>query len=143
LLPGFPFRMAEIFRDRFFAAYTGIASWQDRIREELHKETRTLGGRRRRWRDQPPITEVLNSPVQGTAADIMKRAMANLLEDLRATGAKIVGCVHDEVILETPVEVAHEVSLTVRETMKKAGNQYLGIIPLEVEVLIADSWLKE
>jgi DNA polymerase-1 len=135
--------MAEIFRDRFFTAYTGIASWQDRIREQLHKETRTLGGRRRLWRDQPPLTELLNSPVQGTAADVMKRAMVNLLEDLRARGVRIVGCVHDEVILETPVEEAQEVSLIVKETMRNAGNQYLRVVPLEVEVSIADSWSRK
>lgn len=65
---------AKTFRERFFASYLGIGKWHQAVGHKDIKATRTIGGRRRLWPDSPPITELLNTPVQGTAADITKQA---------------------------------------------------------------------
>ncbi|MGA2936948.1 MAG: DNA polymerase [Syntrophobacteraceae bacterium] len=84
-----------------------------------------------------------NTPVQRTAADITKKALGLLPERLADTGAKIIGTVHDEIILEVPEGVAVEAAVTLKETMIQAGKAYLSRVPVEVEVTIADTWAEK
>jgi len=84
-----------------------------------------------------------NTPVQRTAADITKKALGLLPERLADTGAKIIGTVHDEIILEVPEGVAVEAAVTLKETMIQAGKAYLSRVPVEVEVTIADTLGRE
>jgi DNA polymerase-1 len=131
---------ANDFRSRFLTAYKGIDTWQKRTGNTLCQETRTLGNRRRIWAAPAPLTELLNTPIQGTAADIVKKALCLLPERLKYTKAKLVGCVHDEIILEAPELNAEKASNILEETMIEAGKCYLKKIPVEVEVSVADSW---
>lgn len=76
---------AKVFRKRFFEASAGVAEWYETIRRSYirgAKESRTLTGRRRRWADQPRLTELLNHPVQGLNADITKLALVKLIKVL-------------------------------------------------------------
>jgi DNA polymerase-1 len=83
---------AAAFRSRFFAAYPRMVAWHTRIREEgPPRESRTLSGRRRQWTDAPGVAALYNTPVQGTAADIAKQALALLPQALRGTDARIIG----------------------------------------------------
>ncbi|HYB20043.1 MAG TPA: DNA polymerase, partial [Thermodesulfobacteriota bacterium] len=132
----------QIFLERFFEAYKGIARWHKQVRESGTKESRTILGRRRLWDGEPKITELLNSPVQGTAADIAKRALSMLPDALEGTGAKLIGCVHDELILETPETMAESMRQILEATMTKAGQNLLQKVPVEAEVIIADHWKK-
>jgi DNA polymerase-1 len=68
---------AVAFRDRFFEAYPGLREWQYRQRNGIG-ETRTVLGRRRL--DVTRFTERLNSPIQGSAADGLKAALALIWE---------------------------------------------------------------
>jgi DNA polymerase I-like protein with 3'-5' exonuclease and polymerase domains len=52
----------------------------------------------------------------------------------------IVGGVHDEILLEGPVEAAHEVALILQETMEEVGRAALKVASVEAEVVIADRW---
>ena len=81
--------------------------------------------------------------MQGTAADINKKALAILPEALKGTGAKIVGTVHDEIILEVPADTARQAALTLKKTMEKAGREYLREVPVVVDVSVADSWAEK
>jgi len=54
-----------------------------------------------------------------------------------------VGCVHDEVLLEAPIEATDEVVLILKDTMEEAGGALLKIVPVEAEVVIADSWAEK
>lgn len=90
--------------------------------------------------EPPPITELFNTPVQGTAADITKKALALLPPRLGGTGAKIIGTVHDEILLEAPEEKADEAGRILRKAMMDAGRTYLSKVPVEVEVKIVESW---
>ena len=130
---------AKAFREAFFGAYPGVAAWHDRMRSQ--REARTLSGRLRRWPEgRPPITEVFNAPVQGTAADILKLALANLLPRLEPIGGRLVAVVHDEVIAEVPEGQAGEAARIVQETLEEAGAHYLPDLPVTVEATIARNW---
>jgi DNA polymerase-1 len=132
---------ARSFRERFFAAYGGIAEWQQQIREALPlTESRTLSGRRRQWVEPPRIAALYNTPVQGGAADIIKRALGLLPQALEGTGAVIVGTIHDEILVEAPDDRAPEVAAILKTTMEQAGQTYLTRVPVVADVRSALSW---
>jgi DNA polymerase-1 len=62
---------------------------------------------------------------------------------LADTGAKIIGTVHDEIILEVPDSLAGEAAMILKETMIEAGEVYLGKVQIEVEVTVADTWAEK
>jgi len=52
-------------------------------------------------------------------------------------------CIHDEIVLEAPIESIDEVGLILQETMEEAGNAMLKIVPVEAEVVVAGSWAEK
>jgi DNA polymerase I-like protein with 3'-5' exonuclease and polymerase domains len=134
---------ARVFKDRFFRAYLGIARWHKAVGHNGSQETRSISGRRRLWDHKPPITELLNTPVQGTAADINKKALGILLGRLAGTGVKIIGTIHDEILLEAPEDQAEQAAGILKAVMIEAGSAFLKKVPVEVEVAIADSWAEK
>src|SRR5439155_4323157 len=85
-------------RQRFFRTYPGLQRWHRRQPREP-VDTRTLAGRRRLGVKR--FTEQLNSPVQGSAADGMKAALARLWESREHCPSAVpVLCVHDEIVIE-------------------------------------------
>lgn len=135
--------LALIFRQRFFAGYQGLANWHRLTGLKPAFEVRTLSGRRRQWQFPAKITELLNTPVQGTSADILKVALAQLPEALAGTGAKIIGCIHDEVILEVPEDRTEEAAGILKDVMEAAGRKYLKRVPVLAEPSIANSWAEK
>ncbi|NLJ38893.1 MAG: bifunctional 3'-5' exonuclease/DNA polymerase [Candidatus Atribacteria bacterium] len=133
-------QQAVDFRQRFFEVYQGIASWQKELGTSSLKEIRTLNGRLRIWEDHPKITELFNTPIQGTAADIMKQAMAMSFPYLNRNNVHLIGTVHDEILLESPQEKAQEISHFLKETMIKAGKKFIQQVPIEVDIAIAKNW---
>jgi DNA polymerase-1 len=132
---------AQSFREHFFAAYTGVAEWQQQIREAMPlTESRTLSGRRRQWVEPPRIAALYNTPVQGGAADIIKRALGLLPQALQGTGAVIVVAIHDEILVEVLENRAPEVASILKTTMEQAGQTYLSRVPVVADVRIASSW---
>jgi DNA polymerase-1 len=131
---------ARIFRERFFSSYLGIGKWHQVVATSGTRETRTIGGRRRLWEDNPPLTELLNTPVQGTSAEITKLALLLLHERIAGFGGKIIGTIHDEILLEAPDDQADELAAILLKTMIEAGSVYVEKIPVDVEVKVADSW---
>ncbi len=81
----------------------------------------------------------LNMPIQGTAADIIKLAMVNVYDRLKAEGlkAKLILQVHDELICECPEDEAQRVADILREEMSGAAELS---VPLTVDVKIGHSW---
>lgn len=134
---------AEQFRNRFFKAYQGVAAWHKRLKTNPPKQSRTVAGRKHLYRDNAALAELCNTPVQGSAADIIKNALGRLVDRLSNTNTKIVALVHDEIVLETESEKADEVARILKETMESAGGEYLRLVPLLVEVQIADSWAEK
>jgi DNA polymerase-1 len=80
----------------------------------------------------------VNMPIQGTAADIMKRAMINVHTALaKYPEARAILTVHDELLFEVPKTQAEDVSEVVRETMESAASLR---VPLTVDVGIGENW---
>ncbi len=83
----------------------------------------------------------MNSPIQGTAADIMKIAMINVDRRIREQGldTKIVLQVHDELLLEVPEREIPQVKELVEDCMRSAASLS---VPLEVGLESGDNWLE-
>jgi DNA polymerase-1 len=82
----------------------------------------------------------VNSPIQGTAADIVKIAMIRIHRTLheRQLSAKILLQVHDELVIEVPEAEAEMTRTLVQEEMEGAANL---AVPLKVDLNIADNWM--
>ncbi|MDR0310519.1 MAG: DNA polymerase I, partial [Acidobacteriota bacterium] len=142
---------AQTFINTYFTRYHGVRVWLDAAIEETRRTgvSRTLYGRLRQIPDinnrdfnMRSFAErtAVNSPIQGTAADIVKIAMINIAHELRERrmAAKIILQVHDELVLEAPEEETEAVSLLVREKMEGAAEL---LVPLKVDLNIADNWM--
>ena len=132
---------AERFRSQFFMAYRGIAAWHRRQRQL--KEVRTRSGRLRRFGGPPRVTELFNTPVQGTGADILKRAMARVRPHLLRCGAELVACVHDELVAECDSEAAPELLSAMKREMEAAGEEFVPEAPIVAEGAIGRTWAEK
>ncbi|BAU67510.1 DNA polymerase I-like protein (plasmid) [Stanieria sp. NIES-3757] len=138
---------ASQFRQKFFLLYEGVAAYHQRIRREWQAGTRisySLDGRRRVWskRTRPTLNELLNHPIQGTNATIIKRAIALLDSTLlsKVPQVKLILVVHDEIVLEVPRSLADRVARCLSDCAIRAAKPILAPIPVEVEVKVLDSW---
>lgn len=134
-------RQAEVFKAKYFRAYPGVYRWQQIVRAKMPYEVRTASGRIRRFPSRREgYTERLNLPVQGTAADGMKQALVLLHTRLPVYGARTILTVHDEVVVEVPVEQAEAVKVVVEECMRKGMQEFVRRVPVVVEADVRDSW---
>lgn len=131
---------AETFRKRFFSAYTGIARWHSELKKSPPTESRTMAGRKFTFSSNAGLSALCNTPVQGTAADIVKKALGLLIPRLKGTGTNIIGVVHDEILLEAPANNAVEAASLLKSVMEEAGNSILKNVPCQADVNIADNW---
>jgi DNA polymerase I-like protein with 3'-5' exonuclease and polymerase domains len=128
--------------DNFFMNYKGIGRRLTILDSLCTREERTLGDRRRLWNTQPIITERANAAIQGTGADILKQALVNVNRRLLCleNDVKLVGTVHDEIILECPKNIAKQVKKALKIAMEDAGRKYLTKVPVVAEVSVGNSW---
>jgi len=142
---------ADAYIRDYFERFPGVRTYLDNTIASAKKDgwVRTLYGRVR------PVPELssqefrkrmfgervaMNSPIQGTAADIMKLAMIAVDRRLRDGGfaAKVLLQVHDELLLEVPAEEVSAVSELVKQAMESVAEL---AVPLECEVHVGDNWL--
>jgi len=139
---------AQRFIDAYFKTYSGVSQFI----EETIKKTEQLGyvttisGRRRyiptirsNNKTEKAAAEriTVNTPIQGSAADIVKTAMLNLDKKLIKTPAKLLLQVHDELILECPKNDCDDIALIVKTEMERA---IMLTVPLRVSVEKGVSW---
>ena len=136
-------QQAEQFRNRFFNAYQGVASWHKKLKNNPPAQSRTIAGRKHVYGNNAGLSGLCNTPVQGSAADIIKNALGLLVDRLDNSSTKILAVVHDEIVLETESEKASEVAEILKETMESAGADYLKLVPVVAEVEIAYSWAEK
>jgi DNA polymerase-1 len=84
----------------------------------------------------------VNMPIQGTSADILKRALRLLHDDIRGTSAKLVNIVHDEIVVECDAVDAQATAQTLTSAMSRAGSDFISKVPIKVDSHIADEWAK-
>jgi DNA polymerase-1 len=135
---------ATCYRNAFFSLYPGLRSWHracGALKDwEGCVDTRTPLGRRRTGVDR--YTEIINTPVQGAEADGFKIAVATLYEHRHEVPeAKLLMCVHDELVAECPAEQAHETAAWMTRHMQAAMDEVVqGQAPIDVEVKIGRDW---
>jgi DNA polymerase-1 len=127
-------------REQLFRLYPGLWRWHARTKAEAPTETRTLVGRRRLGLEK--LTDRLNSPIQGTGADGLKWAMAALHRHrAEAPEARIVAAVHDELLVECPVECAAETAAWLKKYMVAGMAAIVGdAVPIVVETTAGVTW---
>ncbi|AFZ80208.1 DNA polymerase I family member protein [Theileria equi strain WA] len=123
----------------FFNNFKGITDWHNRVKANRPTEVRTLSNRLSIF-DSFSFTRSLNYPVQGTSADITKETMVQLVDKVKEINAKIVMCIHDEIIMEVPEEKADKGLEMLIETMQNAGKKFLKHVPCEAVGAIGNSW---
>jgi len=141
---------AARFIEAYFETYSGVRAFIEDLvaRTEASGCVSTILGRRRRIRgiDSRNHNEregarrvAVNTPIQGSAADIVKAAMIALDRRLAAerSPARLLLQVHDELILECPREAADATAALVREEMERA---FPLSVPLRVSVKIGEHW---
>jgi len=139
---------AAAFIDQYFEQYPGVKNWIDSTKDEAKRLgfVKTLLDRRRyvpelNASDAPTRRAaeriVVNTPVQGSAADVIKLAMLELDKKLDKTGARLVLQVHDELVVEAPAESSEELASNMREIMENAVELS---VPLRVDVGIGRNW---
>ena len=143
---------AENILKKYFATYRGLDTYLHEAanRAVRERQARTGSGRLVRFRydeqDRQQISMTKrngkNTPIQGTSADILKRALRLLRDDLRGTNAQIVNIIHDEIVVEADEGEAQNVAMKVEHAMVTAGEEYLKTVPVKVETETADEWVK-
>ena len=142
---------AQAFIDAYFAGFPAVRSFIDRVLEEGRSSgvVKTMWGRRRLVPDLNSRNgqirgraerEAVNLPIQGTAADILKRAMIDVhagLKEIAGGRARMILTVHDELLFEAPQDAAEETAARVRELMEGAVALK---VPLTVDVGIGENW---
>jgi DNA polymerase-1 len=152
MMTGLSVTEAEDVLRRYFATYRKLDTFlrESASRAVSDKQARTASGRLVKFnfdaadRQQVSMTQRngKNAPIQGTSADILKRALRLLNDELRNTSAKIVNIIHDEIVVEVDEREAEEVAKTVERAMCAAGEEYLQTVPVKVETHIAGEWTK-
>jgi DNA polymerase-1 len=147
---GVPQKEAAQFINAYFERYRGVKQYLDNVLVETRQTgmAKTLFGR---IRPIPDITSpqvqirnfaertALNSPLQGTAADLIKLAMIAIDRRLASDKfeAKMILQVHDELLFEAPLSERKELAKLVREEME---NVHKLAVPLEVEICVGANW---
>ena len=141
---------AQEYVNRYFERYPGVLDYMDNTREQAREQgyVETLFGRRlylpeirtrNAARRQHAERTAINAPMQGSAADIIKRAMIQIAEWLPDSGfdARLVMQVHDELVLEIKTEQAETFSAELTRRMQAAAELK---VPLLVEAGIGNNW---
>ena len=143
-------KKAEQYIEQYLEKYKGVKEFMDRIVEKAKEQgyVETLFHRRRYIPElssnnymvrQFGARAAMNTPIQGTAANIMKIAMIEVNKKLEEEklNAKLILQIHDELLIECKIEEKEEVKKILKESMENAVKLS---IPLEVEVSEADNW---
>jgi DNA polymerase-1 len=141
---------AQAIIDAYFAGFPRVRAFIDRTLAEARVSgvVKTMFGRRRLTpelnsrdfqRRSAAEREAVNMPIQGTAADILKRAMIDIHTELpkRKLRTRMILTVHDELLFEAPKEEAEAAAAVVREKMEGAVKLD---VPLDVDVGVGDNW---
>ena len=147
---GIPQKKAKKYIEQYLEKYSGIKNFMENISNEAKEKgyVETLYHRRRYVPELQSNNFMvrnfgkrvaMNTPIQGTAADIMKIAMIKVYNELKTKNmkSKIVLQVHDEMMIEAPKEEAEQVKEILKNNMESVVNLK---VPLVVDVIEANNW---
>lgn len=152
LMTGLTQTESENVMRRYFGTYRKLDGWLREAGQKVvtQRVARTASGRMMRFRfeedDRQAIASArrngMNMPIQGTSADILKRALRLLFDSITGTSAKLVNIVHDEIIVEADSAEIEETAKRLEDAMCRAGEEFISKVPVKVDVKIADEWVK-
>lgn len=147
-----PRKEAKEIIDSYFEKYPKIKSYMDEsiVQAKANGYVETLLGRRRNLKDINSSNAIvrghaernaINAPIQGTAADVIKIAMINVLIEMKAKklNSRMLLQVHDELVFDVDKNEVEIMEKLVKENMENAVNI---VVPLEVEMSTGDNWLQ-
>ena len=147
---GIDFRDAKKFIDNYLATYPGIVDFMEELKNNAYRDgyVKTLMGRKRVIEElssknymirQGGERMALNTPIQGTAADILKKAMVEIYDEFNKRGlkSKMLLQVHDELVFNVVKEELDEVKGIVKNIME---NTYQLKVPLKVDIEYGKDW---
>src|SRR5436305_456514 len=139
MMTGLSVTEAEDVLRRYFATYRKLDAYlrESASRAVSEKQARTGSGRLVKFNYDPSDRQQVsmtqrngkNAPIQGTSADILKRALRLLNDELRETSAQIVNIIHDEIVVEVDEGEGEAVAAKVEQAMVAAGEEYLQTVP--------------
>lgn len=145
-------REAEDILRRYFATYSGLDEWLRNAGNNAvnRRQTRTASGRLVKFRfdetDRAAVAATKrygkNVPIQGTSADILKRALFLIDKLISGSSAKLVNNIHDEVVVEVEATEAERTAQGIETAMKNSAEEFVKKVPIRVDVKISDSWEK-
>ena len=137
---------------KYFATYPKMDEWLRNQSKSIltERSARTKSGRLARINfdanDRSSVGAAQryakNMPIQGTSADILKRALRLLHDDLRSTSGKLVNIVHDEIVVECDTTDSELVAARLGSAMLTAGQQFVDRVPIKVDIHTSDDWSK-
>ncbi|EHK2327171.1 hypothetical protein KCK52_000973 [Clostridium perfringens] len=129
---------AEEYRIKFLNVYPRVRVIQDALLRADY--IKTIGGRR--WQGSSlSMTQRLNLPIQGSAAEGLKEALALLVNSIKETW-KLVAVVHDEILLEVPEDESEEAKNVLESCMIEGMKIIVKDIPIVVDSTISNNWCK-
>ena len=147
---GIDFRDAKKFMDNYLATYPGIVDFMEKLKADAYRDgyVKTLMGRKRVIEElhsknymirQGGERMALNTPIQGTAADILKKAMVEIYDEFNKRGlkSKMLLQVHDELVFNVKNDELDTVKNIVRDIME---NTYKLNVPLKVDIEYGNDW---
>ncbi|MEP3116401.1 DNA polymerase I [Nisaea sp.] len=146
--------VAKKYIDAYFERFPGIRDYMDKTKAEAREDgyVTTLFGRRIHIpgiKDSNPARRAfseraaINAPIQGAAADVIKRAMVRIGPAIREAGLKATMLlqVHDELLFEVPESEVEETTALVRKVMESAADPVVQLsVPLVADAGVGDSW---
>ncbi|MCO8162439.1 DNA polymerase I [Pseudomonas sp. 21LCFQ010] len=143
-------KQAKAYIDRYFARYPGVRDYMERTREQAAEKgyVETLFGRRlylpeilssNQQQRAGAERTAINAPMQGTAADIIKKAMVAVSNWLDQSGldARVILQVHDELVLEVREDLVEQIRAEIGDHMSTAATLD---VPLVVDVGVGNNW---
>ncbi len=141
---------AKVFIDNYLNTYPGIKDYMNNLIKDAHDNgfVKTLLGRVRIIDELKSANYMvksqgermaLNTPIQGTSADIIKMAMINIYDELNKRGlkAKMIIQVHDELLIDCPREEIEEVTKLIKDQMENVCKLK---VPLKVDIESGKNW---
>lgn len=145
-----PVEQARAFIEQYYSKFPGVALWREQVFEQAkqHGFVRTIAGRIRpipeimsgdRQTGAAALRAALNAPIQGSAADIIKRAMLAIDQELRSRGftGGIILQIHDELLVEVEEHRVEQAQEIVRAEMEAAWRLN---VPLKVQIGAGRTW---
>ncbi len=137
---------AETFLRNYFAKFSGVAAFRDRMYSQANRfeYVESISGRRI-WINRHNFqwqNNSINSPIQSSAADLLKGWLIEFHKQCTLTNVEFadIMCVHDELVLDVPLEQVTMYETMLKDTFQTAAHKWFGDMPFEIDLAKGTKW---